>query len=74
MKVKILFTSLFTLLLIYVSLLGLVVKAETPIVFEKFNLDINGEKILVFMERLGEPDVIIRYCGVNYVYFKPTGK
>jgi hypothetical protein len=49
--------------------LGFSVKAETPYVFEKLEFNIDGVKTLVLWQRLGEPDVIVGYCGVNYVYF-----
>ena len=49
--------------------LGFSVKAETPYVFEKLEFNIDGVKTLVLWERLGEPDVVVGYCGVNYVYF-----
>ena len=49
--------------------LGFSVKAETPYVFEKLEFNIDGVKTLVLWQRLGEPDVVVEYCGVNYVYF-----
>jgi hypothetical protein len=49
--------------------LGFSVKAETPYVYEKLEFNIGDVKTLVLWQRLGEPDVIVRYCSVNYVYF-----
>jgi hypothetical protein len=48
---------------------GFVVDARTWVVFEKMEFVVDGRRILVLWERLNEPDVVIRYCGVNYVYF-----
>jgi len=58
---------MFTVLFLLMS--GFVVDAKTRVVFEKMEFDVGGRRILVLWERLNEPDVVVRYCGVNYVYF-----
>ncbi len=66
--------SLFIVLALLILMSSLSVEAETPSVFEKIELDVKGKKILVLWQRLGVPDAIIRYCGLNYIYFNPTLK
>jgi hypothetical protein len=58
---------MFTVLFLLMS--GFVVDARTWVVFEKMEFDVDGRRILVLWERLNEPDVVVGYCGVNYVYF-----
>ncbi len=58
---------MFTVLLLLMS--GFVVDARTWVVFEKMEFVVDGRRILVLWERLNEPDVVVGYCGVNYVYF-----
>ncbi len=66
--------SLFIVLALLILMSSFSVEAETPSVFEKIELDVKGKKILVLWQRLGVPDAIIRYCGLNYIYFNPTLK
>jgi hypothetical protein len=62
------------MLLLTPLLLSFSASAGTSYVFEKMEFDIDGRRILVLWERLGEPDVVVRYCGVNYVYFDAVTK
>jgi hypothetical protein len=71
--VRSLATMLIMLMLIPL-LLSFSVGAETSYVFERMEFDVGGRRILVLWERLGVPDVIVRYCGVNYVYFDAVTK
>jgi hypothetical protein len=66
--------TMLIMLLLTPLLLSSSVSAGTSYVFERMEFDVGGRRILVLWERLGEPDVVVRYCGVNYVYFDALTK
>jgi hypothetical protein len=66
--------TMLIMLLLTPLLLSFSASAGTSYVFERMEFDVGGRRILVLWERLGEPDVVARYCGVNYVYFDAVTK
>jgi hypothetical protein len=66
--------TMLIMLLLTPLLLNFSASAGTSYVFERMEFDVGGRRILVLWERLGEPDVVVRYCGVNYVYFDAVTK
>jgi len=61
-----------TMFMLSLLVLSFSAESRTPHVFEKIELDVSGRRILVLWQRLEEPDVIVGYCGVNYIYFDPN--
>jgi len=46
--------------------------SEASDVFSIETLDVDGKTYTIIWVGLGRPDLTIRYCGLNYIYYKPV--
>ena len=44
---------------------------EANDIFSIETLDVDGKTYIIIWVGLGRPDLTIKYCGLNYIYYKP---
>jgi hypothetical protein len=62
----------FPVLLLAMILLAVITPlGEASDVFSIETLDVDGKTYTIIWVGLGRPDLTIKYCGLNYIYYKP---
>ena len=63
----------FPVLLLAMILLAVITPlGEASDVFSIETLDVDGKTYTIIWVGLGRPDLTIRYCGLNYIYYRPV--
>jgi hypothetical protein len=62
-----------TFMLIVTTILAIITPlSEASDVFNIETLDVDGKTYTIIWVGLGRPDLTIRYCGLNYIYYRPV--